>query len=135
MSAASAGVLSMVGTPIGNLDDVSPRVLDTLRRADVLLCTSAYEGFGLTMAEAATFGIPCASYDMPYLTVQQGGGFLTAAQQDVRGLAQAVIRLLRNGEMRRELGREARANAETRLQIDQQAMWKRIFSEQQRVLP
>ena len=33
-----AGMLSMVGTPIGNLSDASPRVLDTLRAADVLLC-------------------------------------------------------------------------------------------------
>ncbi|MDO4805801.1 MAG: 16S rRNA (cytidine(1402)-2'-O)-methyltransferase [Coriobacteriales bacterium] len=33
-----AGMLSMVGTPIGNLQDASPRVLDTLRAADVLLC-------------------------------------------------------------------------------------------------
>lgn len=32
------GVLSMVGTPIGNLSDASPRVLETLERADVLLC-------------------------------------------------------------------------------------------------
>jgi 16S rRNA (cytidine1402-2'-O)-methyltransferase len=32
------GLLSIVGTPIGNLSDVSPRVLDTLRAADVLLC-------------------------------------------------------------------------------------------------
>lgn len=32
------GVLSLVGTPIGNLSDASPRVLDTLRSADVLLC-------------------------------------------------------------------------------------------------
>ena len=31
-------MLSMVGTPIGNLDDASPRVLATLRSADVLLC-------------------------------------------------------------------------------------------------
>lgn len=32
------GMLSLVGTPIGNLSDTSPRVLDTLRAADVLLC-------------------------------------------------------------------------------------------------
>jgi 16S rRNA (cytidine1402-2'-O)-methyltransferase len=32
------GILSLVGTPIGNLADVSPRVLDTLRTADVILC-------------------------------------------------------------------------------------------------
>lgn len=32
------GLLSVVGTPIGNLDDASPRVIDTLRTADVVLC-------------------------------------------------------------------------------------------------
>ncbi|WP_293846736.1 16S rRNA (cytidine(1402)-2'-O)-methyltransferase [uncultured Parolsenella sp.] len=31
-------MLSLVGTPIGNLSDASPRVIDTLRSADVLLC-------------------------------------------------------------------------------------------------
>ncbi len=31
-------MLSMVGTPIGNLSDISERVLDTLRSADVVLC-------------------------------------------------------------------------------------------------
>lgn len=34
----SGGVLSMVGTPIGNLGDASPRVVETLRGADLLLC-------------------------------------------------------------------------------------------------
>ena len=33
-----AGVLSVVGTPIGNLSDASPRSLETLRDADVVLC-------------------------------------------------------------------------------------------------
>ncbi len=33
-----AGILSIVGTPIGNLSDASPRVIDTLGRADVVLC-------------------------------------------------------------------------------------------------
>ena len=34
----AGGMLSLVGTPIGNLADASPRVLETLRSADVLLC-------------------------------------------------------------------------------------------------
>ena len=33
-----AGMLSMVGTPIGNLQDASPRVVSTLGAADVVLC-------------------------------------------------------------------------------------------------
>ena len=35
---AEAGTLSVVGTPIGNLRDASPRVLETLGAADVVLC-------------------------------------------------------------------------------------------------
>lgn len=35
---ARGGMLSLVGTPIGNLSDASPRVLSTLRGADVVLC-------------------------------------------------------------------------------------------------
>ena len=36
--AGETGRLSLVGTPIGNLKDASPRVLETLRRSDVVLC-------------------------------------------------------------------------------------------------
>ncbi|MCR8907119.1 16S rRNA (cytidine(1402)-2'-O)-methyltransferase [Thermophilibacter sp. ET337] len=36
--AAPAGVLSVVGTPIGNLEDASPRVIRTLGEADLVLC-------------------------------------------------------------------------------------------------
>lgn len=36
--AAAPGMLSIVGTPIGNLEDASPRVLRTLAEADVVLC-------------------------------------------------------------------------------------------------
>lgn len=37
-STPSAGKLSIVGTPIGNLSDTSPRVKETLAAADVILC-------------------------------------------------------------------------------------------------
>ena len=33
-----AGILSVVGTPIGNLEDASPRVRRTLGEANVILC-------------------------------------------------------------------------------------------------
>ena len=34
----AGGVLSVLGTPIGNLEDASPRVIETLGVADVVLC-------------------------------------------------------------------------------------------------
>ena len=33
-----SGILSVVGTPIGNLDDLSPRAAATLQRADIIAC-------------------------------------------------------------------------------------------------
>ena len=43
---------------------------EIFRQADVFLCTSEYEGFSLTMAEAQAHGIPCVTYDMPYLPMR-----------------------------------------------------------------
>ena len=50
---AAPGRLSLVGTPIGNLSDASPRALDTLRAADVVLC----EDTRVTAKLLARFGI------------------------------------------------------------------------------
>ena len=46
-------VLSMVGTPIGNLSDAAPRVVETLSQADLLLC----EDTRVTSKLLARFGI------------------------------------------------------------------------------
>lgn len=48
-----AGMLSMVGTPIGNLRDASPRVVSTLDAADVVLC----EDTRVTGKLMAAFGL------------------------------------------------------------------------------
>ena len=50
---AGAGLLSVVGTPIGNLGDASPRVVDTLRSSDVILC----EDTRVTARLLAHFGV------------------------------------------------------------------------------
>ena len=53
---AQRGLLSVVGTPIGNLQDASPRVLETLRSSDVVLC----EDTRVTGRLLASFGIKAA---------------------------------------------------------------------------
>ncbi len=113
----------------------TPDAADYFRQADVFLCTSAYEGFSLTIAEAMTHGVPVVTYDMPYLTVLQGGGHLSVPQGDTYAAGNAVIRLLTDAGLLRALGREARQNAETRLDIDQAAMWQRILDDQYHSLP
>ena len=54
MAAVSGvGILSMVGTPIGNLADASPRVVETLSSANLLLC----EDTRVTSRLLAHFGV------------------------------------------------------------------------------
>ena len=50
---AGQGLLSVVGTPIGNLADAAPRVIDTLASSDVILC----EDTRVTARLLAHFGI------------------------------------------------------------------------------
>lgn len=95
-------------------------------QADLYLCTSEYEGFSLTMAEAQARGIPCVCYDMPYLTILQGGGHVSVPMGDVDALAKAAADLLLDSARRQALGAEARKNVQ-RLCIDQQEKWTEIF--------
>lgn len=103
-----------------------------LQRADVFLCTSAYEGFGLAMAEAETFGVPVVTYAMPYLTILAGGGHIAVPQGDTNAAAQALIRVLTDGPFRMVLGAQARRNVEENLCIDQAARWERIFADMEK---
>lgn len=98
-------------------------------RATLFLCTSAYEGFCLTMAEAQTCGVPCVTYDMPWLTILQGGGHVSVPQGDLDAAAAAIVRLLNDGPCRAALGKAARENIETNLNIDQRAQWAGIFAD------
>lgn len=97
------------------------------RQADVFLCTSEYEGFSLTMAEAQARGVPCVTYDMPYLPILQGGGHVSVPMGDIDALAKAAADLLLDAGRRVQLGQEARKNAE-HLCIDQTAKWTEIFA-------
>lgn len=106
-----------------------------IQQAAVFLCTSAYEGFGLSMAEAQTHGVPCVTYAMPYLTLLQGGGHVSVPQGDVQAAAQEIVQLLLDGEKRRALGRAARENVESRLNVDQTVLWRRIFAEAAQPMP
>lgn len=75
------GILSVVGTPIGNLEDASPRVVRTLAEADLLLC----EDTRVTSKLLARFGIhvPLQRADQNVLA-QRIGGILARVEEGQR---------------------------------------------------
>ena len=64
-------------------------------KAGVFLMTSRYEGFPLTLYEAASFGLPTVTYEMPWLSYFQDiDGWTAVAQKDADAAAQEILRLV-----------------------------------------
>jgi len=83
---------------------------DYYRQASVFLLTSHYEGFGRVAVEAGYFELPVVA---PHITgiedivVDGSTGFLHTPD-DVQGMVDSIIKLLKNDHLREALGREAR---------------------------
>ncbi len=87
-----------------------------------------FEGFGLVYLEAGAYGLPIVasrSGGAPE-AVRDGETGLVAGEGDVDGTAEAILRLLRDGELRRRLGEANRRWAE-------ELTWERAAKEQHRV--
>ena len=59
-TAVPPGAVVLVGTPIGNLGDLSPRAVDTLRAADVIYCEDTRHSRKL-LTHAGITGVPLRS--------------------------------------------------------------------------
>jgi phosphatidylinositol alpha-1,6-mannosyltransferase len=93
---------------------------DLYRQASVLVLTPQdsglhFEGFGLVYLEAGAYGLPVVGTRTGGVSdaVQDGvTGFLASAE-DVDGIAQALLRLLSDPDLAREMGRANRRWSET----------------------
>lgn len=94
------------------LGSVSDATLDGLyREALALVCVSREEGFGLTPLEAAARGTPSVVADLPVFEETLGSGALRVPPGDPRALADALLRLEREPELRARLTDAAAAAA------------------------
>ncbi|MFC4061743.1 glycosyltransferase family 4 protein [Planomonospora corallina] len=79
-------------------------------KASVYVVSSRYEGFGMTILEAMSKGLPVVSFDCPHgpgeiITSEQDG--LLVRSKKPEALAEAVCRLIEDRELRHRLGRNA----------------------------
>jgi glycosyltransferase involved in cell wall biosynthesis len=78
--------------------------------ADIFCLPSYREGFGMTMIEAAACGVPAVASRIYGITdaVEEGKTGLLFEAGDVSALAQALITLVTENDLREEMGRVAR---------------------------
>lgn len=113
-----------------NMVGFSSNVLPYYKAADVQLITSAFEGFCLTLMEGKLCGLPLVCYELPNLDITKDGrGTTLIKQSDIRGAADAVIKILKDDALKKEMGREARKSAEEFFDIDLAQNWKNIFEQ------
>lgn len=97
---------------LGFIDE--ERKLELLRRSWLHVLTSPKEGWGISNLEAAACGTPSVASDSPGLreSVLDGETGLLVPHGDVRALATALGRVLRDDELRARMSARARAFAE-----------------------
>jgi 2-deoxystreptamine N-acetyl-D-glucosaminyltransferase/2-deoxystreptamine glucosyltransferase len=78
-----------------------------LHELDVFVLPSVFEGFGVAAAEAAATGLPVVASDVYGIpdVVQQGETGLLVPAKDVSALAAAMLRLAKDADLRRTMGR------------------------------
>ena len=86
-----------------------------LAKASLLAVSSRVEGFGMTIIEGFSVGVPAVSFDCPYgpreIIDHEGDGLLVPAQ-DTEALGEALLRLVEDREARERMGRQALVSAE-----------------------
>jgi glycosyltransferase involved in cell wall biosynthesis len=98
--------------------------------AHLFVMSSRFEGFGNTLAEAMAYGLPVVSFDCltgPRDIIRHEVDGLLVSPLDVPALAQALVQLMRNGEMRAHMARKA-VEARERFAVERIAgMWEDLF--------
>jgi glycosyltransferase involved in cell wall biosynthesis len=97
---------------------------DLIRKAGVLVNPSVREGWGLNVIEAAALGVPCVAYDVAGLqdSIKNEVTGLLVKNGNVRALAEAMIRVLKDADLESKL----RENA---LKYAKEFSWDRTAAE------
>jgi glycosyltransferase involved in cell wall biosynthesis len=73
------------------------------RLADVFLCLSEHEGFGVPLQEAMLFGLPVVAYEAGAVRETLRGGGLLLKDKSPELVAEVLDRVTHGGDMRRKL--------------------------------
>lgn len=105
-----------------------PDVRPFYQKASVYLSTSSVEGFGMTYIESKIYGLPMVAYDLPNIDfIREPEGALVVEQHDIAGAGNYIVELMRNDNLRSQLGIQARESVERLYKNRLDQTWKEII--------
>ena len=99
-------------------------------KASIYILPSMFEGWGLVLGEAMSFGVPCVSYDCPYgpsEIIRNGEDGLITKYNDPDDMAEKIIMLIENEELRKSMGQKARQNIKRYSAEVVMPQWEELF--------
>ena len=94
--------------------------------SSVLMYTSLSEAFPLAMVEGKAHGLPVVAFDVACSPPYQEG-IVPVDMLDVESLARETVKLLKNKEWRKKMGREAKLSLNKFNNVDTEKLWYRLF--------
>lgn len=107
-------------------------IADEYSRSSILAMSSHFEGFPMVMIEAMSAGLPVATFDFkcgPRDIITDGVNGLIVEEGNVKALADALLCLMADDDMRRNMGREAMKVSERYSEERVMSLWMKLFEE------
>lgn len=107
-------------------------VLGEIVKSSMLLLPSMYEGFGLSLAEAMTCGVPCVAFDCKYGPsdiIRNGEDGCLVPFLDYDKFIDCIDYLIENPETRKSMGKKAKTNIQRYRLENIMPRWVKLFEE------
>lgn len=100
--------------------------------ASIMAMSSRYEGLPMVLLEAQAAGLPIVSFACkcgPRDIVEDGVNGFLVEENNIQGLADALIRLIRHDDLRKRMGKAAYRNSERFSMSVIMKQWESLFNE------
>ena len=114
------------------LNNPTKNIGDEYVDSSIIVMTSNYEGFGMVLVEAMSCGVPAVSFDCkcgPAEIISQHDGGLVVKNGDIEGLAEAIVKLMKDEELRKKMGESAKRVVETYSEERVMKKWIDLYEE------
>lgn len=112
------------------INKATSQIAEKYIESSIYAMSSIYEGFGLVLIEAMSFGIPCVSFDCPYgpsdIISNNIDGILVEPN-NIDKLADGICSLIEDRERRMEYGKRAKISVERYSAENIMPKWDELF--------